>query len=268
MSEREVVLYAPDSNISQRSELLGTTVDFASKYAAAINRLGLEIVHRRNPSEPRDILCMDEGLTPYSNVTVRLAGPVPLLARTLPLLKEGVANGIVYSRVFDHAHCGALGLNLAEIGEGMDIDPQKAGAFLAGRFAKELTRVYPDHEVAYGGRLSLTRRPKDQHTGQVIYYDARNAGLDFAHLANFPPGYTISRNIFGPDASRECVSLALGITFGAHGLSTKLTPSTPLYLVGIVDGQEQMGKIADELRLIQSSQGINAGRMQVQIIAA
>lgn len=264
----ELVRYSPDRP-RDGGELLGRNVDFQTKYNNALGQQGgLEVVHRRELSEPRDILCMDEGLIPLSQSTVRLAGPVPLLQRTLPILQENVTKGVVYGRVFDHDSCGALGLNLAALGEGMDIDPKKAGAVLASRFAKVLTSEYADHQVEYGGRLPLMRRPERHHTGQIVYYDARQAGLDTAHIATFDPGYTISRGIFGPDAAREYSELALGIAFGDHGLGSSLTSDTPLHLVGIADEQSNMGKIMDELRLIQQSRGQDAERIEVHIVSA
>jgi hypothetical protein len=267
---------APRPNMSEavlfrNGELLGKKVDFQGKYSAAIERLGAAVVHKRNPAEPRDVLCMDEGLQPKSPLTVRLAGPVPLLERTSRILNQRAADGdnrIVFSRVYDHERCGALGLNLAALGEGMDINPDKAGAVLAGRFAKDLTTVSPgDHQVEYGGRLLLTRRPKDKHTGQIIWYDARRAGLDPAHMEELDPGYTLSRGVFGRHASREYAGLALGIAFGDHGLGNALTEGTPMHLVGIADNEEQMGKIADELNVIRGSRGQDAERIQVHVIA-
>lgn len=257
-----------DFTVVRNPELLPNAVDFQASYTAAVTRVGINEVHRRDPSEPRDIFCMDEGLTPRSMVTVRLAGPVPLLARTLPILREKAAAGVVYGSVFDHDRCGALGLNIAALGEGIDINPQKAGEVLARRFAKELTGAYDDHEVVYGGRLPLTRRPADKHTGQTVYYDARQSGLDVAHLEEFAPGYTVSRGIFGPDASREYTGLAIGIALGPSGLQRAITPDTPLHLVGIADGEQDTGKIADELALIRSSRGQDSERITMHVITA
>lgn len=250
-------------------ELLGRNVDFQQQYTRVLMKYGEDVVHKRDPKEPRDILCMDEGLEPKSNITVRLAGPVPLLARTLPLLQQNAAEGVVYGKVFDHEKCGALGLNLAALGDETDINHDKAGAVIARRFAKELSGEYLDYQVEYGGRLPLTRRPKDRHTGQIVYYDARVSGLDLAHLEpDFDPGYTISRGLFGQDASREYANLAVGIAFGNSGLAGDLTPGTPLHLVGIADEQSETATLADELGSIRRSRGQDAERIQVHVIAA
>jgi hypothetical protein len=249
-------------------EFLGRNIDFQRQYTAVLDELGKENVHTRNPSEPRDILCMDEGLMPKSKVTVRLAGPVPLLARTSPILRAKAAEGIVYGSVFDHDKCGALGLNLKALGEGIDIDPNKAGAVFAGRFAKDLTQEYEDHQVEYGGRLALTRRPENKHTGQIVYYDGRQSGMDLAHVPAFSPGYTVSRGLFGPDASREYTELALSIAFGDGGLGTALTPENPMHVVGIADSQQDIGQLHDELKFIQRARGQDAERVQLHIISA
>jgi hypothetical protein len=251
------------------SELLGSNVNFQDKYISAIRRLGFSTVHQRNPDEPKDVLCIDERLQPVSSSTIRLPGPVPLLQRTELTLRQKAAEGIIIGNVFNHKSCGALGLNLAALGEGLDLDPDKAGGFFAKRVARDVTTVYEGkHEARYGGTLEIVHGPVDQHRGQIAVYDGRVHGLDVAHIEEFDPAYTISRGIVGPDAAREYTGLALGIAFGDHGLGRELTPNNPFYLVGIADNQKEIGRMTDELNLIRMSRGIDAERIKVQVIAA
>lgn len=268
MTERAISI-GREATLVRNRELLVVTTDFQQKYTAAVDRLGLEYVHRRDPSEPRDVVCMDEGLEPESPVTVRVAGPAPILERTGRILKQRAEEGIIFRKVFDHEYCGAFELNMQAIGADMDLNLEKVRARLATNFARDLTQVSPGgHTVEYGGKLSLTRRPKEKHTGQVLYYDARTAGLDPAHLEELDPGYVVSRGVFGKHAAREYAGLALNIAFGSHGLDNQLAPNTPMHLVGIVDSQHDEGKVVDGLRWIRSSRGLDAERIKIHVITA
>lgn len=264
--------YNPEWGL-QRQPLLERNHDFYSHYREYIRNTNLVYVHNRNPMEPRALLCMDEGLTPPPS-TIRVAGPVPLFTRTKETLLEAVVQGkVVIGSVYSHEHCGAMGHNMKALDQ-EDYNPEIVGRAMARYFQDRIRRAlnaeHPgraqENELTYGGHLPITRRPRDKHTGQIIYYDNRLNGLDPAHIPLMRPGFTISRRIVGEEASWEYAKLALSIAYDAKHLGKELDEKHPFYLVGIAQDERDAKKIRGELEDIKRNRPGDKDRMQVGII--
>lgn len=258
----------------QRAPLLERDSDFNNAYFKYLRNTSESHVHNRNPQEPRALMCMDEGITPPAQSTIRVAGPVPLFTRTKETLLEAVVQGkVVISTIYSHDHCGAMGYNMKALDQ-EDYNPNIVGKAMARYFQDRIRKALyreqsssaQENELAYGGHLPITRRPRNKHTGQIIYFDNRINGLDPALIPGLRPGFTISRRIVGEHASYEYATVALDIAFNAQHLGNELDEKHPFYLVGLAQDERDTKKIKGELDDIRRSHLNDKDRMQVKII--